>query len=211
MLDWHHAALLSDTFTCCILSEKSFLRECHFLLAVAVSALFTSCLTAVGCVGRSSRAVSLFLAVHDEGVWLAGGDEPGLRDMNHVSQHDYFLNSHEEVLCKKWDWRLRAELCLDKVNWLNYSRESLRVFPFTSISLCVLVQHLVVVGGTAVKNTETLRGGGHCLDSGDDSCISWWWLKVMWCDISIALPQLVLQLIIFMIDQSVGYFQFLKA
>lgn len=49
--------LLSDTFTCCLFSpaeERSFHRECHFLVGVALSALFTSCFTAVCSVGGAT-------------------------------------------------------------------------------------------------------------------------------------------------------------
>lgn len=71
------AALLSRTFTCCLLSlaeEKSVHRECHFLVGVAVSALFTSCLTALCCVGGAAgwsvclSALLIGLTVCDEGV-----------------------------------------------------------------------------------------------------------------------------------------------
>lgn len=51
------ADLLSDTFTCCLLSpaeERSVHRECHFLVGVALSALFTSCFTAVCSVGGAA-------------------------------------------------------------------------------------------------------------------------------------------------------------
>lgn len=69
--DQHHQH--PHTFTCCLLSlsvftsseeEKSFHWECLFLVGVAVSALFTSCFTAVFSVGEAVRGVGLvFIAV----------------------------------------------------------------------------------------------------------------------------------------------------